>query len=123
MRPVDLADLSSVEAFVSTWTGPLHLLVNNAGLVTGGLERTGSGRELQLATNHLGHHALANGLHGALAAGAAHLGAARVVVLSSTAHMRSDASLADHPHGVKEWALDPALAERLWVVSDALIAA
>ena len=31
-----------------------------------------------------------------------------------------DADLADHPHGVKEWALDPATAERLWVVSTEL---
>ena len=31
-----------------------------------------------------------------------------------------DAALADHPHGVKEWALDPVAAERLWTVSAAL---
>jgi hypothetical protein len=31
-----------------------------------------------------------------------------------------DAALADHPHGVKEWALDPATAELLWVVSTKL---
>ncbi|EFL02425.1 oxidoreductase [Streptomyces sp. SPB78] len=34
-----------------------------------------------------------------------------------------DAALAEHPHGVKEWALDPALAERLWTVSAALTSA
>ena len=28
-----------------------------------------------------------------------------------------DADLADHPHGVKEWALDAALADRLWALS------
>jgi hypothetical protein len=33
----------------------------------------------------------------------------------------NDASLADHPHGVKEWALDPATAERLWNVSEELL--
>ena len=33
----------------------------------------------------------------------------------------NDASLADHPHGVKEWALDPAAAERLWNVSEELL--
>jgi hypothetical protein len=27
------------------------------------------------------------------------------------------ADLAQHPHGVKQWALDPALAERRWAVS------
>jgi hypothetical protein len=29
----------------------------------------------------------------------------------------NDASLADHPHGVKAWALDPSAAERLWELS------
>jgi len=32
-----------------------------------------------------------------------------------------DAAMADHPHGVKGWALDPATAERLWAVSTELI--
>ncbi|ROP63470.1 SDR family NAD(P)-dependent oxidoreductase [Curtobacterium sp. ZW137] len=236
---LDLADVGSIAAFVNAWDGPLHLLVNNAGVVTAGLERTTTGRELQFATNHLGHHALASGLHRALAAGATERGEARVVALTSTAHMRAgldfddldfdrrpydpqiayaqsktanslfaveatrkwaddgitanavnpggiatglqrnfseqqkasldaaqaaglftyktvkqgaattmvaavsdefahtgghylddcqeaytvpdDAALADHPHGVKAWALDPALAQRLWTVSDELL--
>lgn len=238
---LDLADRASVRRFVETWDGPLHLLVNNAGLVTGGLERTAEGWELQFATNHLGHFALTTGLHDALARGAEDRGESRIVVLSSTAHMRSgvdfddlhfvrrtydpqlayaqsktanalfaveatrrwgsdgifanavnpggvatglqrnfttaqleslaaaeaagvfsyktvaqgaatsivaavapqfartgghylddaqeaytvgnDAELADHPHGVKEWALDPSLAERLWTVSTELMEA
>lgn len=33
----------------------------------------------------------------------------------------NDAALAEHPHGVKERALDPALAERLWQVSSELL--
>ena len=45
--------------------------------------------ELQFATNHLGHFALANGLHQALALGASERGGARIVSLSSTAHMRA----------------------------------
>ena len=232
---LDLADAITVTRFVEAWNGPLHLLVNNAGLVSGGLERTREGWELQFATNHLGHFALATGLRDALARGAAERDGARIVSLSSTAHMRSgidfddlhferrdydpqiayaqsktanslfaveatrrwagdgivanavnpggvatglqrnftrqqkesldaaeaagvfayktveqgaatsivaavapefartgghylddareaytvpnDAELAQHPHGVKEWALDPAAAERLWVVS------
>ena len=35
----------------------------------------------------------------------------------------NDVALAQHPHGVKEWALDPALAERLWTVSTDLLRA
>ncbi|WIX76915.1 hypothetical protein QRX50_36665 [Amycolatopsis carbonis] len=33
----------------------------------------------------------------------------------------NDADLAQHPHGVKEWALDPATAKRLWTVSTDLL--
>ena len=66
---VDLSDLSSVEAFVRAWTGPLDILVNNAGVMAvPELTMSASGHELQFATNHLGHFALAVGLHGALAA-------------------------------------------------------
>ncbi|WP_199572412.1 SDR family NAD(P)-dependent oxidoreductase [Streptomyces murinus] len=241
LERLDLADQTSVTRFVDAWRGPLHLLINNAGLVTGGLERTQEGWELQFATNHLGHFALATGLHDALALGAADRDGARIVSVSSTAHMRSgidfddlhferrdydpqiayaqsktanslfaveatrrwapdgvvantvnpggvatglqrnftpeqrksldaaeaagvfsyktveqgaattvvaavapefahtgghylddaqeaytvpdDADLAQHPHGVKEWALDPATAERLWTVSTDLLRA
>ncbi|MEW2448133.1 SDR family NAD(P)-dependent oxidoreductase [Streptomyces parvulus] len=86
---LDLADRTSVTRFVEAWNGPLHLLINNAGVVTGGLERTHDGWELQFATNHLGHVALATGLHDALALGAADRDGARIVSVSSTAHMRS----------------------------------
>ena len=86
---LDLADMTTVRRCAATWEGPLHLLINNAGLVTGGLERTREGWELQFATNHLGHFALATGLHDALALGASERDGARIVSLSSTAHMRS----------------------------------
>ena len=33
----------------------------------------------------------------------------------------NDVSLAQHPHGVKEWAIDPAIAVRLWDVSVNLV--
>ncbi|WP_335981886.1 SDR family NAD(P)-dependent oxidoreductase [Streptomyces sp. CA2R106] len=86
---LDLADRASVARCVDAWDGPLHLLINNAGVVTSGLERTREGWELQFATNHLGHLALATGLHNALALGAADRGGARIVAVSSTAHMRA----------------------------------
>jgi len=89
VRWLDLAYPGSINAFTEAWEGPVHLLINNAGLVTSGLERTADGWELQFATNHLGHFALACGLHDALAAGAAERNGARVVNLSSTAHMRA----------------------------------
>lgn len=86
---VDLADRVSVARLVEQWSGPLHVLVANAGVVTGGLERSVEGWELQFATNHVGHFALTTGLRRALQEGAADRGEARVVVLSSGAHMRS----------------------------------
>jgi NAD(P)-dependent dehydrogenase (short-subunit alcohol dehydrogenase family) len=89
VRELDLSDRASVARFVAAWDAPLHVLINNAGIVTGGLERTAEGWELQFATNHLGHFALATGLHGALRRGAEERGEARVVALSSTAHMRA----------------------------------
>ncbi len=86
VRPLDLADLASVGAFVGTWTGPLHILVDNAGVMAlPELDLTPDGWELQFATNHLGHFALALGLHEALAAA----GDARIVSLSSRGHLRS----------------------------------
>ncbi|MFE9611414.1 SDR family NAD(P)-dependent oxidoreductase [Streptomyces sp. NPDC006012] len=80
---LDLADQMSVRAFVAAWRGPLHILVLNAGVMASPLERTEEGWEMQFATNHLGHFALATGLHGALAA--AH--GARVVAVSSVGHV------------------------------------
>jgi NAD(P)-dependent dehydrogenase (short-subunit alcohol dehydrogenase family) len=83
---LDLADLASVAAFAADWSGPLHLLINNAGVMAlPDLQLTPMGWEMQLATNHLGHFALALGLHDALAAAAD----ARIVSLSSRGHLRS----------------------------------
>ncbi len=83
---LDLADQASVASFVSEWTGPLHVLIDNAGVMAlQELTLTPEGWELQFATNHLGHLALALGLHDALAAG----GHARIVSLSSRGHLRS----------------------------------
>ncbi|AGZ41775.1 SDR family NAD(P)-dependent oxidoreductase [Actinoplanes friuliensis] len=81
--PLDLADLDSVAAFARWWRGPLHALVANAGVMAVPERRlTAQGWELQLATNHLGHFALATALHDNLR----EAGAARLVVVSSGAH-------------------------------------
>ncbi|MEW1775115.1 SDR family NAD(P)-dependent oxidoreductase [Streptomyces sp. NPDC086777] len=85
VAPLELTDPASVAAFATSWQGPLHVLVNNAGVMACPERYTEQGREWQFATNHLGHFALANALHGALAAD----GAARIVVVSSTGHQRS----------------------------------
>src|SRR5258705_8147690 len=62
VAPLDLSDQSSVRAFTQAWEGPLHILVNNAGVMASPLARTPQGWEMQFATNHLGHFALATGL-------------------------------------------------------------
>ncbi|MCV7421919.1 SDR family NAD(P)-dependent oxidoreductase [Mycobacterium yunnanensis] len=83
---LDLGNLDSVAAFAASWTGPLHILVNNAGVMAvQELTMSASGHELQFATNHLGHFALAVGLHDALASS----GGARIVSVSSSGHLRS----------------------------------
>jgi NAD(P)-dependent dehydrogenase (short-subunit alcohol dehydrogenase family) len=86
---LDLADRSSVAAFAADWVGPLHLLVNNAGVMVCPQTYTPEGWELQFATNHLGHFALATGLRGALAAGASSVGEVRIVSVSSSGHQLS----------------------------------
>ena len=83
---LDLADRSTIAAFVAAWQGPLHILVNNAGVMaTPELTRTPEGREWQFGVNHLGHFALTTGLHPALAAA----NGARVVSVSSIGHLFS----------------------------------
>ncbi|MEV7677152.1 SDR family NAD(P)-dependent oxidoreductase [Streptomyces sp. NPDC088341] len=93
VAPLDLADRASVDAFTAAWSGPLHILVNNAGIMASPEEHTPEGWELQFATNHLGHFALATGLHPALAAA----GGARVVAVSSSANLLSPVVF-DDPH-------------------------
>jgi NAD(P)-dependent dehydrogenase (short-subunit alcohol dehydrogenase family) len=83
---LDLADPASVAEFVRAWAGPLHILVNNAGVMAlPQLTRTPSGYEMQFATNHLGHFTLATGLHRYLAAAPG----ARVVSVASIGHLFS----------------------------------
>ena len=89
VAPLDLTDLASIAGFVASWRGPLHILVNNAGVMATPETYTPEGWELQFATNHLGHFALATGLRAALAAGAEAGGEARIVAVSSSALYRS----------------------------------
>jgi NAD(P)-dependent dehydrogenase (short-subunit alcohol dehydrogenase family) len=88
VEALDLGDLASVRAFTMRFLAsktPLHILVNNAGVMACPLVRTAEGYESQFATNHLGHFLLAAGLAPALRAGAP----SRVVSLSSTGHRLS----------------------------------
>jgi NAD(P)-dependent dehydrogenase (short-subunit alcohol dehydrogenase family) len=78
VRHLDLADLRSVHAFAEGWTGGIHTLVNNAGVMVPPLGRTADGFEMQFGVNHLGHFALTNLL-------LPHI-SGRVVTVASSAH-------------------------------------
>lgn len=79
---LDTSSLASVAAFAATVTGPVAVLLNNAGVMAlPRREETEDGFERQLATNHLGHVALTARL-------LPHLRGGRVVNVSSLAHRR-----------------------------------
>jgi NAD(P)-dependent dehydrogenase (short-subunit alcohol dehydrogenase family) len=100
---LDLSDPLSVRTFAQAWDGPLHLLVNNAGVMASPETFNLHGWELQFATNHLGHFQLANRLHGSLAAEGA-----RIVSVSSRGHLFSGVHLDDLFFSRREY--DPWLA-------------
>ncbi len=86
---IDLTSFASIRTFAEEFRGrndPLHLLINNAGVMNTPFEHTVEGYELQFGTNHLGHFLLTNLLAPAVLAGAP----ARVVNLSSGGHRSSD---------------------------------
>ncbi|HSZ56320.1 MAG TPA: oxidoreductase [Tepidisphaeraceae bacterium] len=84
---LDLLDPSSIDAFANEFlaTGrPLHMLINNAGIMATPLMRDARGYESQFSANHLGHFQLTVRLWPALR----RAGRARVVSLSSRGHQR-----------------------------------
>jgi NAD(P)-dependent dehydrogenase (short-subunit alcohol dehydrogenase family) len=114
VAPLDLADQSSVVAFVSSWEGPLDVLVNNAGVMDlPELIRTPEGWEMQFATNHLGHFALATGLHDSS-------GSSRIVSVSSSGHGASPVVFEDI--NFERRAYDPSLAYGQSKTANALFA-
>lgn len=83
---LDVSDLASVRAFADA-VGPVDVLINNAGILGVPFGLSPDGVELQLATNHLGHFALANLLLPRLTD--------RVVVVGSQSHRHGDLQLDD----------------------------
>ncbi|RQV59923.1 SDR family NAD(P)-dependent oxidoreductase [Burkholderia cenocepacia] len=86
---INLIDGASIRSFADAFIAsrrPLHLLINNAGVMAvPSLERDADGNELHLSANHLGHYRLNVALWDALRRAQG----ARVVTLSSGAHRRS----------------------------------
>jgi NAD(P)-dependent dehydrogenase (short-subunit alcohol dehydrogenase family) len=94
IEPMDLLDSDSIDAFASRFVSggePLHLLINNAGIMACPLMRDARGFELQFATNHLGHFQLTERLKPALVAA----GGARVISVSSRGHWFSQIDFGD----------------------------
>jgi NAD(P)-dependent dehydrogenase (short-subunit alcohol dehydrogenase family) len=87
VRSLDLEDLASVRAFAAAWTGPIDILINNAGIMLVEEGRTADGFERQIGTNHLGHFALTNLL-------LPHI-TGRIVTVASNAHARGQIDLDD----------------------------
>ena len=96
IETLDLADPASVDALaerVLSSGRPVHMLVNNAGIMATPFARDTRGFESQLATNHLGHFQLTVRLWPALV----RANGARVVALSSRGHVRGAIDF-DDPH-------------------------
>jgi NAD(P)-dependent dehydrogenase (short-subunit alcohol dehydrogenase family) len=94
VESLDLFDPASVDAFAARFLAsgrPLHLLLNNAGIMATPLVRDARGFESQLATNHLGHFQLTLRLWPALQ----RANGARVVALTSRGHARAGVDFDD----------------------------
>jgi NAD(P)-dependent dehydrogenase (short-subunit alcohol dehydrogenase family) len=107
---------ASIASVTAAWSGPLDVLVANAGIMDAPESYTAAGWESQFATNHLGHFALALGLHDALAAS----GSARIVALSSSGHGSSPVVFDDL--FFRRRAYDPGLAYAQSKTANALFA-
>ncbi|SDR04526.1 NAD(P)-dependent dehydrogenase, short-chain alcohol dehydrogenase family [Chryseobacterium soldanellicola] len=85
IESMDLMDPVSIDAFAETFIAsgrPLHILINNAGIMWVPLRKDNRGIESQLATNHLAHFQLTAKLWSALEKASG----ARVVSVSSQGH-------------------------------------
>lgn len=85
---MDLADLDSVRAFTDGFKAsgsPLHLLINNAGIMACPETRTPQGWEMQFAVNQIGHFVLTTELMPVMEK----TPGGRLVTLSSTGHKLS----------------------------------
>jgi NAD(P)-dependent dehydrogenase (short-subunit alcohol dehydrogenase family) len=94
LETIALDDPATVDAFAARFLSskrPLHMLVNNAGIMAVPFAKTARGFELQLATNHLGHFQLTARLWPALLKAQG----ARVIALTSRGHAFASVDLED----------------------------
>ncbi len=88
---LDISDLDQVQAFASSFTRPVDVLMNNAGLMGPDFKLSKQGIETQMATNHLGHFVLTAKLWGKLNEAEN----ARVISLSSVVHRKGNFDAGD----------------------------
>ncbi len=94
IEEMDLMDPASIDSLAQKFVSsgrPLHLLINNAGIMATPLQRDSRGYESQFATNHLGHFQLTARLWPALQKA----NGARVIAVSSLGHRFSPVSTDD----------------------------
>ncbi len=106
VAPVDLRDLHSVAAYADGITGPVDLLIENAGVSKTPDAHLPNGLDVRFATNHLGHFLLASRLRAQMAERGA-----RIVVLSSAAHKGMPVQLDDLQWQTREHIAGMAYAE------------
>jgi NAD(P)-dependent dehydrogenase (short-subunit alcohol dehydrogenase family) len=97
---LDLSDLASVRRAAEEIAalGPIHRLVNNAGIMATPYGRTVDGLEQQLATNHFGPFLLTGLLLPSLIAAGETPQGARVVTVSSIGHKLARSAPLGDPH-------------------------
>lgn len=107
LEQLELDSLDNVNAFVQRFLArnvPLHILINNAGVMACPLTYTRDGFENQFGTNHVGHFALTVGLLPCLKRAHVESGRnSRVVNLSSLAHAISDFDFEDYNYKTGEY--------------------
>lgn len=102
VETLDLTEPTSIDAFATKFLQsgrPLHLLINNAGIMWIPLKRDERGYEGQFSTNHLGHFQLTAKLWNALKKA----NGARVITVSSSSHHYSPVSFDDVNFNTKEY--------------------
>jgi NAD(P)-dependent dehydrogenase (short-subunit alcohol dehydrogenase family) len=102
IEPMDLMNPESINDFADKFlnTGsPLHILINNAGIMWVPLERDSRGNESQFSTNHLGHFLLTARLWPALKKA----NGARVLSVSSYGHQFAPFNFEDPNFNKREY--------------------
>jgi NAD(P)-dependent dehydrogenase (short-subunit alcohol dehydrogenase family) len=107
LRQLDLSSLASVAALgdaLRAEGAPIHLLINNAGVMTPpDHQTTADGFELQFGTNHLGHFALVTGLLPLLRAGHARVTSQVSIAANSGAINWNDVNWENNYNGMKAY--------------------